>query len=106
MCGNLPYIRARFMTPAHALKRTERLDARVTRKEKEIIETAASLRGISVTDLLRTAVTDAASRIIRESEVLTLSEGARRVFVEALMNPPKPNEAAIAAVKRYRREIR
>ena len=37
---------------------------------------------------------------------MTLSEDARRVFVEALMNPPKPNEAAIAAVKRNRREIR
>lgn len=90
---------------AQARKRTERLDARVTKQEKEIIETAASLRGISVTDLLRTTVTDAASRIIRENEVLTLAENSRRVFVEALMNPPKPNPAAVAAVKRYRREI-
>lgn len=90
---------------AQALKRTERLDARVTKQEKKIIETAASLRGISVTDLLRTTVTDAASRIIRENEVLTLAENSRRVFVEALMNPPKPNPAAVAAVKRYRREI-
>ncbi len=92
--------------PAHAFNRTERLDARVTSKEKEIIETAARLRGVSVTDLLRTAVTAAASRIIRENEVLTLSEEGRRVFVEALMNPPKPNEASMAAVKRHRREIR
>jgi uncharacterized protein (DUF1778 family) len=87
-------------------KRTERLDARVTREEKRLIETAATLRGISVTDLMRTSVTDAASKIIRENEVLTLSERERQNFVQTLMNPPRPSQAAIAAVRRYRREVR
>jgi uncharacterized protein (DUF1778 family) len=89
-----------------AAKRTERLDARITRDEKSLIETAANLRGISVTDLIRTSITDAAARIIRENEILTLSERERRIFVEALLNPPKPNEAALASVKRYRRQVR
>ncbi len=89
-----------------AAKRTERLDARVTRDEKNLIETAANLRGISITDLIRTSITDAAARIIRENEVLTLSERERRIFVEALLNPPQPNQAARAAVKRYRRMVR
>jgi len=87
-------------------KRTERLDARVTKEEKRVIETAASLRGISVTDLMRTTITDAAIKIIRENEILTLSERERQAFVQALMNPPRPNDAAIAAVRRYRREVR
>lgn len=91
---------------AKAEIRSERLDARVTPEEKEIIETAASLRGISVTDLLRMSVKDAAIRIIRENEVLNLAERSRKVFVEALMNPPKPNEKALAAAKRFRREVR
>src|SRR6266851_3403523 len=43
---------------AYATKRSARLDARVSPKEKELIEAAAGLRGISVTDFLRTAVTD------------------------------------------------
>jgi len=87
-------------------KRTERLDARVTKEEKRVIETAASLRGISVTDLMRTTITDAANKIIRENEILTLSERERQAFVQALMNPRRPNDAAIAAVRRYRREVR
>ena len=93
-------------TEAAALKRTERLDARVTKEEKRVVETAASLRGISVTDLMRTAITDAANKIIREKETLTLSEREREAFVQALMNPAQPNDAAIAAVRRYRREVR
>jgi uncharacterized protein (DUF1778 family) len=93
-------------TEAGAAKRTERLDARVTKEEKRIVETAASLRGISVTDLMRTVITDAANKIIQENETLTLSEREREAFVQALMNPPQPNDAAAAAVRRYRREVR
>jgi uncharacterized protein (DUF1778 family) len=89
----------------YAAKRHERLDARVSQKEKDLIETAARLRGISVTDFLRTTVTDAAHRIIRESETLTLAERSRKIFVETLLNPPKPNAAAIAAVGRFRQEV-
>jgi uncharacterized protein (DUF1778 family) len=89
---------------AYAAKRSARLDARVSHKEKDLIETAAKLRGVSVTDFLRTTVTDAAHRIIRESETLTLAERSRKIFVETLLNPPKPNDAAIAAAKRFRQK--
>jgi len=90
---------------AYATKRSARLDARVSQKEKDLIEAAASLRGISVTDFLRTTATDAAHRIIRENEVMTLSERSRKVFVEALLNPPKPNQAASAAARRFKHEV-
>lgn len=93
------------MVTASVAKRSERLDARVTREEKETIETAASLRGISVTDFLRMCAKEAALRTIRESEILSLGQNSRRVFVEALLNPPKPNEKARAAAKRLRQEI-
>jgi uncharacterized protein (DUF1778 family) len=89
----------------YATKRSARLDARVSEKEKGLIEAAARLRGISVTDFLRTTVTDAAHRIIRESEVLTLAERSRKIFVEALLSAPKPNDAALAAARRFKREV-
>ena len=85
--------------------RAERLDARVTREEKEMIETAANLRGTSASDFVRMATKEAALSIIREHEVLTLNEDARRIFVEALLHPPKPNQKAIAAARRYREEM-
>ncbi len=93
------------MATTYVAKRSERLDARVTREEKETIETAAGLRGISVTDFLRMCVKEAALRTIRESEILSLAQNSRRIFVEALLNPPKPNEKARAAAKRLRQEI-
>jgi len=81
-------------------RRNERLSARVSPRDKDLIETAARLRGISVTDFLKTTATDAAHRVIRESEMFTLAERSRKIFVETLLNPPKPYPAAIAAAKR------
>lgn len=93
------------MATAYAVRKSERLDARVTSEEKEVIETAARLRGTSVTDFLVTSAKEAAVRTIRENETLTLAERSRKVFVEALLNPPKPNEKASVAVNRFRQEI-
>ncbi len=86
------------------LTRDQRLDARVTREEKEMIETAANLRGTSASDFVRMVTREAAMNTIREHEVLTLNEEARQVFVEALLNPPKPNEKAVAAARRLKQE--
>jgi uncharacterized protein (DUF1778 family) len=93
------------MATASAVKRNERLDARVTREEKEVIETAARLRGTSSSDFVRMVTKEAALHTIREYELLILNEKAKRVFVEALLNPPKPNERAVAAAKRFNQEI-
>ncbi len=85
--------------------RTERLDARLSREEKEIIETAANLRGTSFSDFVRMVTKEAALKTIREHEVLVLSGESRRVFVEALLNPPKPNAKLTAAARRLREEV-
>ncbi len=85
--------------------RSERLDARVTREEKETIETAAHLKGTSSSDFVRMAVKEAALKTIREYEVLSLNEESRRTFIQALLNPPNPNEKALAGVKRFKKEI-
>jgi uncharacterized protein (DUF1778 family) len=75
----------------------------MTRTQKRDIERAANLRGTSVTDFILEAVQPAATEAIRQFEVLELRNEDRRVFVEALLNPPEPNEAMTAAVARHKR---
>ena len=90
---------------ARAVLRNERLDARVTREEKQTIETAAGLRGTSASDFIRMVAKEAALNTIREHEVLALAQRSREIFVHTLLNPPKPNKTAIAAARRLKREI-
>ncbi len=92
------------MTHTHTV-RSERLEARLTAEQKKSIEEAASIRGISVSDFVISSAHEAATRLIREKQVLTLSEEDRQTFFALLLNPPKPNKRALAAAKRVRREI-
>ncbi|HYV31542.1 MAG TPA: DUF1778 domain-containing protein [Candidatus Binatia bacterium] len=84
------------------LRKQERLEARVTRQQKRLIERAAYLRGTSVTDFVVASAQQAATATIRDSETLSLRDEAREAFVNALLNPPAPNPAARAAARRYK----
>lgn len=39
-------------------------------------------------------------------EILTLRSEARKAFVDALLNPPSPNEAAQAAAAWYKKQLK
>jgi len=84
------------------LRKQERLEARVTRQQKRLIERAAYLRGTSVTDFVVASAQQAATATIRDSETLGLRDEAREAFVHALLKPPAPNPAARAAARRYK----
>ena len=70
-----------------------RLEARVTRNQKRLIERAARLRGTSVTNFLVHSAQEAAAETIRDFEVLSLSREDQKLFLDTLRNPPEPNEA-------------
>jgi len=84
------------------VQRTERLEVRTTSAQKRLIERAAELRGTSVTDFIVSNIQAAAAETIKEFESLSLREEAREVFVKALLNPPEPNEALLAAAARHK----
>ena len=88
-----------------ASSRLERLEARITREQKRIIERAAGLRGTSVTDFIVVSAQQAATNTIRDYEMMGLRDAAHEVFVNALLKPPAPNAAAKRAARRYRRRI-
>src|SRR5260221_6703800 len=84
----------------------ERLEARIPRAQKRILERAASLRGTSLTDFVIASAQEAATKTIKDFEMLSLCDEARAVFVKALMNPPAPNQALRVAADRYRKHVR
>ncbi len=86
-------------------RKLERLEARVTREQKRIIERAAELRGTSVTEFVVVSAQQAATKTIKGFETLRLRGEAREVFMNALLNPPAPNAAAKAAARRYKQRL-
>jgi len=109
LSGDSPYTIKELGAPMkHAIaidrrsRKGERLEARVTPEQKKLIARAAALRGFSVTEFVVASAQQAASEAIKDFELLTLHNDARDVFVNAILNPPLPNEAARAAAKRYK----
>ena len=82
--------------------RSERLEARVSKAQKKLFLQAAELQGRSLTDFLIASVQEAADRVLRAQDVLTLSERDRKSFVAALLAPATPGKALRQAAKRYR----
>ncbi len=83
-------------------EKAERLEARLSRKQKELIQHAADLAGRSLTDFILSASQEAANKVILEHEMITLTAQESKNFVNALMNPPAANLALQKAAKRYR----
>ena len=82
-------------------QRVERLELRATSDQKRLIKRAAELTGTTVAAYILSHVQEAAAATIRDFESLFLRDEAREVFVQALLNPPEPNEALKAAAARH-----
>lgn len=84
--------------------KSERLEARVTPQQKGILQRAAELQGVSLTDFLVTSAHEAAKEIIRENNVITLTAQDSIAFTNALFEQHEPNAVLRAAFARYAEE--
>lgn len=92
-------------TPKAETTRGERLETRISKEHKELLQRAAEIQGRSLTDFVNSSVLDAAKKAVQEHEMMTLSTRDREVFVEALLNPPAPSDKLRAAAQRYKHKM-
>jgi len=89
---------------AQALRNT-RLEARVSPAQKALFQRAATLTGRTLSDLVVYSTQEAASRIVREHDVIRLTQEDQIAFATALLNPlPIPARLQQAA-KQYARTV-
>lgn len=79
-----------------------RIDLRVTQQQKEMLEKAASLRGISLSAYSLFYLLSAAKQDIEKYEKLTLSDRDRDLFMSVMENPPELQGKLKTAIKKYR----
>ena len=82
--------------------RKERLEARISAEQKDLFLRAAALQGSTLTEFVVSNLQEAAHRAIREHERMELGSQDREVFIDALLNPPAPNERLRKAAEQYR----
>jgi uncharacterized protein (DUF1778 family) len=85
--------------------KTERLEARLSKEQKELFQRAADILGLTLTDFVIISLQSAAKQAIQEHEIMTLSRRDQEVFVEALLNPPAPSTKLRAAAQSYKHKM-
>ncbi|RWM10791.1 DUF1778 domain-containing protein [Mesorhizobium sp.] len=85
--------------------RSARLEARISPDALSMVKRAAEIQGRSVSDFVVTAAQEAAQRTIEETAIIRLSMEDQRALMEAILNPPEPNEALRKAADAYKRLV-
>ena len=78
---------------------TERLDARITREEKELLQEAADAKGLSLTAFVTSSAHEAAIKTLKDRHVVELGRKDQQTFAAALLNPDAPNKRLRALAK-------
>ncbi len=84
-----------------AVYKVERLEARVSKREKDLFAKAAAIQGRSLTEFVISSLHDTALRVLESHNIIKLTGRDSEIFANALLNPPEPNKNLKAAAKRY-----
>lgn len=85
-----------------ALGKSERVAARLSPEQKQLLQRAADLEHRTLTDFMVESGLRSAEEVIRRHEVITLSERGARAFMEAVYNPQPANAYLRQAAERYK----
>ncbi len=82
----------------------DRIELRTSHEERLRLTEAASFAGQTLSSFLRKAALEKSDEILKNRDVLTLSDKDRNIFLEACENPPKPNKRLQQAFKTYEKK--
>ncbi len=93
------------MARANSTSKSARIERRVSREQKDLIERAATLSGRTVSEFVLAHVEVAAKKVIDEHEKLHLDQMQSRILVDALLAPKKPNKKLKLAMEDYHKRV-
>ena len=85
--------------------KTERLEARVTARQKRLLTEAAELLGETISEFVLRAAEARANTAIVEENLSQLTDRDRSALIDALAIPPQPNKALRNAYRKYRAKL-
>lgn len=84
------------------MKATARIEMRCEEREKELLNRAAALKGMRMTEFIRELALEQARFVIDQAERIELNERSYQQVLDLLDNPPAPNDALRRAMRLHR----
>jgi uncharacterized protein (DUF1778 family) len=71
----------------------DRIDVRISKEQKELIKYASALRGFkNLTEFIVYCINTEAHKIINENSVILNTLEDKKIFLNAILNPPEAND--------------
>ncbi|MGS5415272.1 type II toxin-antitoxin system TacA family antitoxin [Escherichia coli] len=80
----------------------QRIDLRLNENDKHMIEEAAAMTNQSISQFMVSTASERAAEVIDQHRRLLLNEESWNLVMDAITNPPVPNERLKRAAKRLR----
>jgi uncharacterized protein (DUF1778 family) len=82
-----------------------RVDFRATPEIKSLIEQAATLYGMTVSEFIKATVVEKSREVVERAERRVLSDRDRDVFLAVLSAPAAPKTALVNAAEKFRTAV-
>ena len=89
-------------TAANGRRKDDRLEARISAEDKELLKLAADIMGCSLTEFVVRSAQEAAKKSIKEHKTMSLTVRDTEAFVNAILKPPAPNKKLKHAAERFK----
>ena len=84
------------------MKATARIEMRCEKREKELLNRAAAIKGMRTTAFIRELALEQARHVIDQAERIELGESSYQQVLDLLDNPPAPSDALRRAAQAHR----
>lgn len=82
----------------------DRIDVRISKEQKELVKYASELRGFkSLSEFVVFCINKESSNIINDNNLILKTIEDKKIFLDAILNPPKPNEKLKKAQLNYQK---
>lgn len=82
-------------------RKQNRIDLRLSTEHKDLLETAAAIKGLSLSSYILSQCLVAAKLDLANHQKLVLSDRDRDLFLDLMKNPPNPNAALKSALQDF-----
>ncbi len=82
----------------------DRIDVRISKEQKEFIKYASELRGFkNLSEFVVFCINSEANKIVKDNNLIVKTIEDKKIFINALLNPPSPNEKLKRAQLNYQK---
>ncbi|WP_257571884.1 DUF1778 domain-containing protein [Serratia marcescens] len=86
----------------HVSTEKQRIDLRLNEDDKHMIEEAAAMTNQSISQFMVSTASERAAEVIDQHRRLLLNEESWNLVMDAIINPPAPNDRLKRAANRLR----